>query len=442
MSADTAFDVDANYKKYYAGIFSTFYFFQGIHQAIPAILPYYLLFVFGEFNIALLALISAISMIPWSVKFIVGLINDRWGSERFGRRFPFVFIFGCVGGATWIVTAFFLPLDQRIYYYFAIYLLVSNIGVAVADTSIDGMILDVVPKSRLAKVQGYTWSMLMVGNAAAAGIGLLFYLIGIIPVLFLITGIGLIASVVWAYFITEPPLKTELHIVADLKRLVLDKKNWIIYAWTVTTAMTYVIIIGAFYYYMFFTMGVIDITEANLSLETGQTTEGYIVYGIFVSGAAGIGIVLGSLVLGRIADKGRRFSVNFVYAIYLPFCFLSILFVGFYLGLVAELIFGFISGSILIAGQTLRGDIAKRSFPDLKSTYYALLVSLTNLGQSIGSLILAYLFASTSKVISDFFVLYFLITLITGGLVIISYALFRSINPLEYEFEDSISVKG
>lgn len=436
MSDEIIFDIEGNYKKYYPPIFSFFYLTQGIHQALPAILPYYLLFVFGEYNIALVAYIIFFAHLPWSIKFIVGLLNDRFGSERFGRRFPFILVFGSIGGVTWILTTFFLPLDKSIYSYLVGYLLVTNIGMAVADTSLDGLILDVVPKAKLAKVQGYTWTMLMLGNAAAAAIGLLFYWFGIVPLLFLITGITMVFCSILPYYIKEPPLKEEINIKSDIKRIVTETENFKVFGWTLITAMAYPIIVSSFFYYMLLTMGVIDVNQATLSLEAGQTTDAYIFLSILVSGANGLGVVIGSLLVSRITDKSRKKGINLIYTIYLPFCILSTLFVGLVFGLIAQIIFGFIYGSVTIVGQTIRGDIAKKNFPDLKSTYYALLISFSNLGQSLGNLILAFIFANIAPVIANFFIVYFIITLISSGIVLMSYLVFKTINPDDYEFQE------
>ncbi|MHA1291936.1 MAG: MFS transporter [Promethearchaeota archaeon] len=441
MSSESNFDVEGNYKGYYVKIFSFFYFVEGIHQAIPAILPFYLLFVFGGYNIALLAFIGFFALLPWSLKVIIGLVNDKWGSERWGRRFPFILAFGVLAGISWILMTFFLPLDESIYSYLLIYLLIANIGMAFADTSLDGLILDVTPKDKLAKVQGYTWTMLMLGGAGAAALGLVFYMFGIVPLLFLITGMGLLISCVLTYYIKEPPLKEDTHIVEDLKRIVKEKKNWKVFGWTLITAMTYPLLMGAFFYYMLITMGIIDVSEANLSLEAGQTNEEFIIINIIIAGCNGIGIVLGSLLIGQLADKSRKSAVNLTYSIYLPMCVLSSLFIGLFLGLTVQIIFGFIYGAITIVGQTIRGDIAKKNFPDLKSTYYALLISFTNLGQAFGSLILAFMFANVAPIVKNFFILYFIISLISVVIVGVSYLIFRTINPEEYEFIERLEDK-
>jgi len=438
MCANQEFDIEGNYKKRYGFIFSFFYFWEGVHQVIPAILPYYFLFVFGSFDIALMAVISFFALLPWSLKLIVGLINDKWGSDRWGRRFPFILIFGILGGVTWIVMTFTLPLDESIYSVLAIYLFIANLGVAFADTSLDGMILEVTPKDKLAKVQGYTWTMLMVGGAGAVAIALGLYYMGLVQIIFLITGIFLIVSSFLAYFVTEPPIKENLNIGADLKRIFKEKKNYKVFSWTFVTAMAYPMLMVAFSYFMLISMGVIDVATTNLSLEAGQTEDAFIILNILISGANGLGIVFGSLIVGRFADKSRKKALFLTYSIYVPICFLSNLFFGFALGLIANAIFGFVYGAITISGQTIRGDIAKKNFPDLKSTYYALLISFSNFGQSAGNLILASMFVFLAPALGNYYLLYFLVTLIGAGIVILSFIVFKSINPEEYEFDKEI----
>lgn len=438
MCADQEFDIEGNYKKRYGFIFSFFYFWEGVHQVIPAILPYYFLFVFGSYDIALMAVISFYALLPWSLKLIVGLVNDKWGSDRWGKRFPYVLVFGVLGGVTWIIMTFLLPLDESIYSVLAIYLLIANLGIAFADTTLDGMILDVTPKDKLAKVQGYTWTMLMIGGAGAVAIALGLYYMGMVQIIFLITGIFLIISSILVYFVTEPPIKENLNIGADLKRIFAEKKNYKVFSWTFVTAMVYPMLMVAFSYFMLISMGVIDVATTNLSLEAGQTEDAFIIINILISGANGLGIVFGSLLMGRFADKSRKKALILTYIIYVPICFASNLFFGFAMGLIANMIFGFVYGSITISGQTVRGDIAKRNFPDLKSTYYALLISFSNFGQSAGNLILAAIFIYVAPLLGNYYILYFLVTLIGAGLVFLSYFVFKTINPVEYEFGEEL----
>ncbi|MHA1254942.1 MAG: hypothetical protein ACTSPS_05010, partial [Promethearchaeota archaeon] len=47
------------------------------------------------------------------------MINDKYQiSEKFGRRFPFICIFGTFGGIWWIIMGFYLPLEISLIYIF------------------------------------------------------------------------------------------------------------------------------------------------------------------------------------------------------------------------------------------------------------------------------------------------------------------------------------
>ena len=441
MSTEIIFEPKKHYKRYYLFIFSLFYAIQGIHQAIPAILPYYFLFVFGEYDISAFLLIGSISTLPWSFKFFIGLINDKWGSERWGRRFPFILIFGTWGGIWWVIMAFFLPLDQSIYSFIIFYLFMANTGMAAADTALDGLILDVVPKRKLGTVQGWTWSLLMLGNAAAAAIGFGFYVLKIIPVLFLITGATMIISCILPYFITEPPLGEELNILEDTKRIVTEKTNYKVFGYTFISTIAYPIILSSMTYLTLITMGLVQVESAILSLSGGQTTEAYIIYSVIFGAFCGGGIVIGSFLAGKILDKKRIWAIKFTFLVYIPFCLISNLFLGFYFGLAAQIIFGLSYGALTISGQTIRGDIAKRRFPNLKSTFYALLISISNLGQSVGQYIGSVLYSSLSNLFASFQTMHFAISIFCAGILAVSYLIFRTINPKNYEFKNELEKK-
>ncbi|MHA1527112.1 MAG: hypothetical protein ACTSQD_08770, partial [Promethearchaeota archaeon] len=82
-----------------------------------------------------------------------------------------------------------------------------------------------------------------------------------------------------------------------------------------------------------------------------------------------------------------------------------------------------------------RGDLVKKEYPNLKSTYYALLISFWNGGQTLGALLGAVLITYLSSYIMDFTVLYFLVSIFCAGVLFTSFLFFRSINPQDYELE-------
>ncbi|MHA1996772.1 MAG: MFS transporter, partial [Promethearchaeota archaeon] len=212
--------MENKFKGYYNQIFAFFYLVQGIHQAVPQFAPYYILTFTGSYDFAALVFIAAMNSLPWAFKFIIGLVNDRFHiSKRFGRRYPFILFFGIYCGIVWILEGLFLPADQGIYQYLLFFGILSNIGMAVADTSIDGMILDITPKEKLGKIQAYTWMCLLIGmGGGAVGLGILFLWLDVIPILFITTGIMIIISCIFPKWVKEPPLEKDTRIWGDVKR--------------------------------------------------------------------------------------------------------------------------------------------------------------------------------------------------------------------------------
>ena len=104
------------------------------------------------------------------------------------------------------------------------------------------------------------------------------------------------------------------------------------------------------------------------------------------------------------------------------------------------LIFGFVQGALVITTTTIDGDIARKDYPDLKSSFYAFLISCWNAGQALGNFLGALLFALLANYITtDFNMLYLSISLFGATMLFMSYLCFRSIDPKSYEFEHVIS---
>ena len=103
-------------------------------------------------------------------------------------------------------------------------------------------------------------------------------------------------------------------------------------------------------------------------------------------------------------------------------------------GMIALLIFGFVQGALVISTTTIDGDIARKEYPDLKSSYYALLISFWNAGQMAGSILGGVIFALLANYTSDFNLLFFAIASFVATALFMSYLCFRAIDPKEYEF--------
>ncbi|MHA1714581.1 MAG: MFS transporter [Promethearchaeota archaeon] len=445
----TKFQSDDNtsedtFKNYYNFIFAFFYLIEGMHQAIPSFASYYILTFSRSYDAAALLFISSITTIPWSIKFLVGLFNDRFGSKKFGKRYPFILGFGIWCAIFWIIEGIFLPAEVPIIYpYLLVFGILTNIGMAFADTTIDGLILDVTPKRKLAKMQAYTWASLLIGmGGGAVGLALLFLYLGIIPMLFVLTGILVAISSAIPKLIKEPDQKGNLNMLDDIKRLIKKFKNWKIYTFTFLDRIPSVLVGALYGNLILIGIGMISLEQTMASLQHGELMElvGVSIIFSFISGA---GTIIGSLLIGIITDKQRRWGIYVSYLCLATFIIASNLLhgpgiLGWVLGIIGSMLGGFASGGLTTSGQTIRGDYAKREFPNLKSTFYALLVSFSNLGMAAGGIISSFLFITFANLFNSFSTVYLLVSLIAFGIALLSFVAFKSIDPRNYEFQSLI----
>jgi MFS family permease len=102
------------------------------------------------------------------------------------------------------------------------------------------------------------------------------------------------------------------------------------------------------------------------------------------------------------------------------------------------IILGAIQNALMVVNQTIRGDLSKEYYPKLKSTYYALIVSLVNLGQNIGTLLGAWIFTITALYISSYYQIFYIICLTCALTLGIAYLIFNKIDPIDYELDRNL----
>ncbi|MFX1407658.1 MAG: hypothetical protein ACFFBW_11945, partial [Promethearchaeota archaeon] len=92
------------FKNYYIAIFSINYLFQGIDQSLFAvIIPIYLIQFIGVLDASALAFLGSIISLPWILKVFFGILGDKIGSKRFGRRRPWIIAMVSFAGLMWII---------------------------------------------------------------------------------------------------------------------------------------------------------------------------------------------------------------------------------------------------------------------------------------------------------------------------------------------------
>ena len=89
---------------------------------------------------------------------------------------------------------------------------------------------------------------------------------------------------------------------------------------------------------------------------------------------------------------------------------------------------------INVANQTIRGDMSKK-YPEMKATYYAITISAANFGMMIGAIIGSLIFIILALSGTNFLVIFFIIAIFCVGIQLLSFWVFMTIDPAEYEFE-------
>ena len=436
----------SEFKKSYGYIFSFFYLIQGLYNGIQwIVLPIYLISVLKNINFALILGIFSITMIPWTLKMFIGIINDKFGTKRFGRRKPWIFIFCIWAGLSFIVGGIGLTLisPKSIINFILICALMWNIGIAISDTALDGLILDVTPKDNLGKIQGYTWSMnTLMYMGGGIVLGAIFIFLNAVWLLFILEGFLLFLAGFFPFYIKESALPGRINAFKNLKLILKKITNWKVFIFSFIDSIPYAIVslIYGLLVIIYMPNSPISAKVTSLSLAS-ESLDLFIIYSI-LGALGGIGVIIGCIITGKIADKKRRSAVYFAQVMYIPFLCISVLFHGpIFFGIIMMVILGIGQGAITTSYQSIRGDLAKQ-YPEIDSTYYALIISFLNSGQMIGFALSAFLLIIFSYLYTDFYLIYFWIIIIMAGFQTLSFIIFMTINPKEYEFKQHLSKKS
>jgi len=409
--------------------------------------PYIAQVLGGEFDLARYLIVGTIATLPWIIKLIVGVLSDKYGSKKYGRRFPYIVGFGTFGGIGFCIMGSFLPSDESIYTYLAIYLFIIMVGIAFADTAVDGLILDITPKENLGNIQGLTWALRLIGMIVGGAIlGMIFMILNMIPILFIIIGILMILACILPYYVEELPVEKVKKIGHDVLSIFTRRKNYKVMLFVLTGAITQRLILNFLIFLILISMGILDVDETVVSITSGSAVDflGWYSVFFFVNGG---GTIIGSIIAGKFADRNRKKAISIAYVVYIPFVLLTLIpflltsdyLAAMILGFIFIGLFGMIESARSVAGSTIRGDIVRKEYPNLKGTYYSILVSCVNAGFALGSLLGAILIILFALYFTSFYILYLIIAIVCALFLTTAYLLFRLIDPADYELQKNIS---
>ena len=389
------------YKNSYLGIFSVNYFIQGTVTSIfSVIVPIYILMIItttgATITAADIAYIATIILIPWSIKIIFGILTDKYGVEKIGRRRPWILTTFLIAGITWILLPSLIT-PTNVIFIFIITGLIIMAGTAISDTALDGLIIDIVPKEQLGRVQGTCWGFRSVGMIFGGPLfGILIWIFRIlVEYIFVLMGIFMIIAAFSIMIVKEPKTYPDVLLVKQLKAMILSGRDWKMYGFSAFNAIIDFVVILFLSLYVLIQMGIISSTGTSLELETTDPSV-YLIQA-YISSLVSIGIVGGAALGGIIADKiSRRISVYFSYTLATIALLMMLLSAHVVYLLILGVFIGVGMGWRHASYSAVAGEMSKKH-PEMNSTYLSICNSFSNIGGTLGLALAGFLFASTGS---------------------------------------------
>ncbi|MFX1390913.1 MAG: MFS transporter [Promethearchaeota archaeon] len=426
---------DVELKRSYIGIFSLNYFVQGINQSMfTTIIPIYLFYLIfpAPVDAGAIASIMSIVLLPFGVKFIYGILSDKIGFKNLGRRKPWIIGPSIISGLIWILFPFVLTASNAMSLLTILGVLIV-IGVAMGDTAIDGLILDLYPKGRLGRVQGICWGFRSVGIIAGGPLLVLIILLMNVGVEFVFIGLG-IAMMIFSFttLIVKERVKTlQVNAVENLKIIFGKRKNWKVYAFSILNAFCDGVVFVLVPLFILLQWGLVTASEASLDLIGDPTKENLYAPQALIAFIIGLGVIFGAVIGGRVADlQSRKKSV------YISLILTSISFLLFMIPIIWPLlmIFAFLlGGSAGWRNSALSAVIGQESqqYPEMDSTYYATCNSFVNLGTTIGLELTSILIGVLTGL--EAFWIFAIIFLFMAIFMNLDLLPFKTLDPKDYE---------
>lgn len=274
-------------RRYLFGMFAMLYFVQGVIQAYQ--LNFFKPHMDSEgIDADRLAIVASLALLPFVLKFVYGIISDRFNLFGRGHRKPYMQIGLVSTGAAFFVAYFIDPSES--FGVLAAMVLTATFFMALFDTTADALAVDVVVPEDHSRVQAF-----MTGGRAA-GLVILSLIFGLIAdsigyqAIFLAIA-GLLLVPLWMVRrISEPAVRTPAHTFDRRAFRVMLQPRYFVFALVLVIAWTaFQGIDGLVTFYM------------SDELESSGGTIG--LYGTL----KGLGMVAGAVLLTTLVKRvGRR----------------------------------------------------------------------------------------------------------------------------------------
>ncbi|TFF92711.1 MAG: MFS transporter [Promethearchaeota archaeon] len=377
------------FKTSYTAIFSINYFIQGISQSLfSTIIPIYIIIQLSALGAGELGGFATIVLLPFAVKFIYGIISDKFSSKKLGRRKPWIIGPLIMSGLIWIILPFFVT-TANVLMLFTIGGVFIVLGIAMADTAIDGLILDNCPKKQLGRVQGICWGFRSVGIITGGPLlVLIFYLSGIdIEWIFIGYGIIIIASSFSVLIVKEIRVIQNVQVGKNLKLVFGKGKNWTVFAFALFNAFIDGVIFLFITVFVLFQAGIVGFSGGEINIDIiEESITNQVIYGssALVNLIIGLGVIIGAVIGGWLADiKSRKLS--FYSSMLITTISLLLFLINTWWGILLffALLIGASSGWRNSGFSAIIGQESTQ-YPEVDVTYYATCNSFANIGTVIG----------------------------------------------------------
>ncbi|MFX0070715.1 MAG: MFS transporter [Candidatus Hermodarchaeota archaeon] len=424
-------DETIEFKKYYIPIFATNYLFQGVVTSMFAVIvPIYLITLIGGVTASEIAFLASIILLPFSIKLVYGIMTDKYGSKRFGRRRPYILSSSILAGFTWIIIPLLVtPVNALLL--FAITGLIIFFGIALSDTALDGLILDICPKPQLARTQGFCWAGRSIGVITGGPIlAYLHVVLGFITIEVIFTMIGIIMIICSFFMILVKEIKNlpEVYLKKHIKNMFNKSREWKLYIYAIFNSLMDGAVTLFLSIFIMIQLNLISLEGTSLSLD--RTAKDIYLYQANISLLISLGVIIGAIIGGQVTDKISRrlgvYSAMMFGTIALLLVVLPVSLIGTGLLLFFAAFVGFSMGYRMPAFSAVIGEISKEH-PEMDSTFFAVCNSFNNLGGPIGLALTGIIFNFSAS-----FVIVFIFMALIMNIALI---FFRMLNPQDYEYK-------
>ncbi|MHA1110367.1 MAG: MFS transporter [Promethearchaeota archaeon] len=377
-------DLDfSTWKDYYLFVQFLFYFAQGAAFAAILLIAPFLEDTLGYTSDQALTL-QSVMMIPWLIKIIFGILSDTVKIGKFGRRKPYILIASVIGIIGWSTLPLYTTQHWSVIF---VGMLVTG-SVALGDTVLDSLGVDVTPPNRRSWMQGIAWGG-RGGGAILAGVflgiwgGALGWQIS-----YFIIGSFAVIGIMSALLIKES--KTVPKVTwADFGREFKKPNTWYVTLFDFISGMG-IALVSVMITFMK------NVLNINIESAEGLGEVGWGL--VFFS----VGQLIGALTIGGLGQKLKLMWIFIINAVVYAGFILAFLWIDFEaLGAptfptvlyVLVIILGALNGGFETSQMRISMEYsAKVSRGSLTGTMYNWYNSVSNLGQlSIGTLLIAQL---------------------------------------------------